>query len=177
MLISKFGSAQKSEILSFNPNLPDELVRFLEKYNGGETPETQFNINGVSSDIVAFYGIGNVKYSFRNVEFIEEQNNKYLPIAFDSFGNQIVISMKVGNLYFYDHEQGKITRELAQDLSEFISRVKSAPVDPKHTRTIHEREQDLIKRGRGSIITDALRKMWQNEIDKYSNFHQEAVVF
>ena len=44
MLISKFGSAQKSEILSFNPNLPDELVRFLEKYNGGETPETQMEL-------------------------------------------------------------------------------------------------------------------------------------
>ena len=30
MLISKFGSAEKSEIISFNPGLPKELVRFLE---------------------------------------------------------------------------------------------------------------------------------------------------
>ena len=176
MLISKFGSAQRNEIRSFNPSLPDELVRFLEKYNGGETPETHFDINRVSTDIVAFYGIGNVKCSLKNVDVIEERNNQYLPVAFDSFGNQIVISMATGSVHFWDHEQGKVTKELAHSLSDFISKVQSDPVASKHTRPIHEREQDLIRRGRGAIITDALRDMWQSEIDKYSNYHQETVV-
>ena len=176
MLISKFGSAEKSEIISFNPGLPKELVRFLEKYNGGETPETRFSINGVSSDIVAFYGIGNVKYSYHDVDIIQIQSGKYLPIAFDSFGNQIVISLKAGNVFFYDHERSKLSKELAPNFSTFLSEVNSQEINPKHTKPISEREQDLINRGRGGIITDELRSMWQNEIDKYSHFYQEKVV-
>ena len=178
MLISKFGSAEKSEIISFNPDLPKELVRFLEKYNGGETPETQFNMNGVSSDIVAFYGIGNVKYSYNDVDIIQMQGGKYLPIAFDSFGNQIVIALKAGNVFFYyhDHERSKLSKELAPNFSAFLSEVNSQEINPKHTKPIPEREQDLINRGHGGNITDELRAMWQNEIDKYSHFHQEKVV-
>jgi len=175
MLISKFGSVEKSEIISFNPDLPKELVRFLEKYNGGETPETQFDMNGISSDIVAFYGIGNVKYSYRNVAIIEIQGDKYLPIAFDSFGNQIMVSLKAGNVFFYDHERSKLSKELAPNFSMFLSKVNSQVINPKHTKPISEREQDLINRGRGGIITDALRSMWQEEIDKYSSIKQETV--
>ena len=176
MLISKFEPAEKSEIVSFHPNLPNELVRFLEKYNGGETPETKFSINGVSSDIVAFYGIGDVKYSYRDVDMIELQSSKYLPIAFDSFGNQIVISLKSGSIFFYDHERSKLSKELAPNLSAFLSQVESQEINPKHTKSISEREQELINRGRGGNITDALRKLWKKEIDKYSQFHQEEVV-
>ena len=176
MLISKFGSVEESEITSFIPGLPKELVRFLEKYNGGETPETQFDIDGVSSDIVAFYGIGNVKYSYHDVNIIKMQSGKYLPIAFDSFGNQIVVSLKSGSVFFHDHESGKLSKELAPNLSDFLIKTKSQEINPKHTKSISEREQELINRGRGGIITDALRAMWQNEIDKYSHFHQEEVV-
>lgn len=43
-------------------------------------------------------------------------------------------------------------------------------------RSIKEREAALIAKGRGSIITDDLRKMWQDEIDKYGNMIQEEVI-
>lgn len=34
---------------------PQEYRAFLLKYNGGETPETDFRLSGVSSDLVSFY--------------------------------------------------------------------------------------------------------------------------
>ena len=43
-------------------------------------------------------------------------------------------------------------------------------------RTIEEREQDMIARGRGHIINERLRKMWQEEIDEYGCIKQENVV-
>ena len=43
-------------------------------------------------------------------------------------------------------------------------------------RSIKEREDALIAKGRGNIITDDLRKMWQAEIDKYGSMLQEEVV-
>lgn len=176
MLISKFGTATESAIHSCYPNMPDEMVKFLKKYNGGETPETHFDINGISTDIVGFYGIGSVKYSFSSVKEIYIDGEEYLPIAFDSFGNSIAISMSNGSIVFIDHEQSSAIKKIADSLPEFISKVKSDPISPKHTKSVQERERDLISRGRGQIITDELRALWQNEIEKYSNIHQETVV-
>ena len=42
-------------------------------------------------------------------------------------------------------------------------------------RSIKEREDALIANGRGHVITDALRKIWQAEIDKYGNMVQEEL--
>lgn len=39
-----------------------------------------------------------------------------------------------------------------------------------------EREAILLAKGRGNIITDDLRKMWQAEIDKYESIIQEEVL-
>ena len=43
-------------------------------------------------------------------------------------------------------------------------------------RSIKEREDALIAKGRDNIITDDLRKMWQAEIVKYGNMVQEEVL-
>ena len=120
MLISKFGIATESAIHSCYPNMPDEMVKFLEKYNGGETPETHFDINGISTDIVGFYGIGSVKYSFSSIKKIYIDDEEYLPIAFDSFGNSIAISMSKGSIVFIDHEQSSAIKKIADSLPEFI---------------------------------------------------------
>ena len=62
MLISRFSEhATDDQIAAFSDmlgvELPPKLQLFLKKYNGGETPETSFACNGISSDILAFYGL------------------------------------------------------------------------------------------------------------------------
>ena len=64
---------------------------------------------------------------------------------------------------------------LADDFKSFLNKVESKSIDPKHLKSIEDREAELIRRGRGAIITDALRNLWRQEIEKYSAFHQEVV--
>lgn len=175
MLISKFGTASRQSIIETCGDVPEELISFLEKYNGGETPETTFSIGNVSSNIVAFYGIGDVKYSYAQIDKIDHNGHLYLPIAFDSFGNRIAISLQDGKIVFQNHEKESDLVFLCQNLGEFINRVESKKISPKHLRTIKEREEDFIRRGKGNSISDALRSMWQSEIDKFSGYHQEPV--
>ncbi len=175
MLISKFGTAKKEDIFAVCPKMPLEMVSFLEKYNGGETPETTFSIGKVKSDIVAFYGVGNVKYSYSGVQTIEFGGQCFLPIAFDSFGNQIVISLDNGNICFADHEMRQTPIILAKSLRIFLNEVNSKPIDPKHLKSVEDREKDLVSRGKAANISDALRELWQKEIDKYASMHQETV--
>lgn len=179
MLISKFGTENISEKIEIyedraNIKLPEQLRNFIEKYNGGETPNTKFNSNGISSDVKAFYGLGKVKYSFDSVKIIEDNGNRYLPFALDSFGNELVIDITSGAILFMDHEKGELQR-LADDFKSFVDICDSSPINPSSIKSIEEREQDLIKNGHGSIITDALRDMWKTEIDKYTSIKQEKV--
>ena len=69
MLISKFGAADIKEMLEayediIGEKLPDQIRRFIEKYNGGETPNTHLKCVDLSSDLKALYFLGKVKYSF-----------------------------------------------------------------------------------------------------------------
>ena len=179
MLISKFSGDGITEQIEAYGDLndvkfPEQLRTFLEQYNGGETPKTSFSCAGVSSDLRAFYGMGRVKYSYDSVKPISQNGKQYLPIALDSFGNEIVISVEEGQIYFWDHENGSITW-IAAALRDFFQACRSEKINPAARKTIQEREQDLIKRGKGSVITDALRAMWQAEIDKYGTLNQEEV--
>ena len=176
MLISKYGSARKKDILAMCSTLPEDFVTFLEKYNGGDTPETSFSIGKISSDIVAFYGIGNVKYSYSSVTPFEADGFHFLPVAFDSFGNQIVVNLENGIIAFWDHEKNATPVALANSFTDFLSLVKSKSIDPKHTKSVAEREKEMIARGKGANISDALRTLWQNEIEKYSGYRQEEVL-
>ncbi len=58
----------------------------------------------------------------------------------------------------------------------FIQYCKSGEIDPASRLSIKEREEALIARGRGHVITENLRQMWQAEIDKYKNMVREEVV-
>lgn len=179
MLISKFGNNNPALVSEFckKENIPKELKAFLEKYNGGETPETTFSSGTIRSDIVGFYGVGNVKYSYNDIHEIQDDDISYLPIAFDSFGNQIAVSKEDGDIIFWDHEKGKISGVIANSFKEFLNCTESKPISPGHLKSIEQRENELISRGKGSNITEALRDLWRNEIDKYSNMHQEPVEF
>lgn len=183
MLISKFT----------NHNIEDQIVcmekeysiairvqykDFLHKYNGRYTPKTKFRVGKISSDIRGFYGVGDVKLSLDSIDLREWLDVKLLPIACDSFGNHFVISLgdeNNGKIYFCDHEIGNKTDYIAEDIKSFIRNCKSEKISDASIRTIKEREEALIANGRGAIINDALRQMWQAEIDKYSGMVQEEV--
>lgn len=180
MLISKFGATDIKEKLDayediIGKEIPSQIREFIERYNGGETPNTQFKCGSISSDLKAFYGLGKVKYSFDKVKPIEVKGIIYLPFACDSFGNELVIDLSSGIICFMDHEKNCIT-QLANDFRTFIKSCESKAINPSSMKSVEEREADLVKRGRGSIITDALKDMWRAEIDKYSDIKQEEVI-
>ena len=179
MLISKFGGDEIVKKIGAYENkigkkLPGQLHTFLEKYNGGETPDTKFSCNGTSSDVRAFYGMGSVVYSFDDVEISEYEGEAYLPIACDSFGNDLLIAMGSGEIFFKDHENDDI-KKVAEDLTAFINACESRVIDVSDVKSVEEREQELIKRGRASVITETLKDMWRSEIEKYASLKQEEV--
>lgn len=179
MLISKFGTIGEEKILEYEDvreiKFPEQYRRFIGKYNGGETPNTTFNINGVSSDLKGLYGIGNVKFSLDAICVEKIYGLAYLPIGIDSFGNNILIRLSDGVIFFKDHENGKY-REIATSLKEFFNGCKSQTINKSAIKSVEERERDLIARGRGAVITDALRDMWRVEINKYGSLVQEEVI-
>lgn len=179
MLISKFGATDIDERLEeyedfIGKEIPDQMRKFLEKYNGGETPNTQFKSGNISTDIKAFYGLGNVKYSLNKVKPIEIKAMIFLPFACDSFGNEMIIDLSSGIVCFMDHERDNIT-QVADDFRTFIKFCESKAINPAAVKSVEEREADLVKRGRGNVVTEALRDMWRAEIEKYSGIKQEEV--
>ena len=100
MLICKFSTKNiDSKLDKFSKQIgfeiPIQLKEFLNKYNGGETPSTEFNIRSISSDIVGFYGVGNVKYSYNKINVFYYKSSIFLPIAFVSFENDVLIDLKL----------------------------------------------------------------------------------
>ena len=185
MLISKFSNCNvDTKIVEleqwFHIIFPEQYKIFLQKYNGGDTPNTTYKAGRSSSDLQGFYGFGEVRYSFDNLTNLQEWINANLfPIACDSFGNYIaigIITSNFGQIFFINHEKNFSATQIAKDLKEFAKKCKSQPINELARRPIKEREADLIARGRGHIITDDLRKMWQDEIDKYGNMIQEELM-
>ena len=188
MLISKFNKNNNNnninkDILTMERKykilLPKEYKDFLYKYNGGYTPNTIFKNHKIISDIQGFYGIGNVALSLNNLELIKWINKKIFPIAYDAFGNHIIIALNnsvKGKVYFADHELGDKIFCVANSLKAFLKKCKSDKISDDVKMSIEEREKILITNGRGGIINDNLRKMWQEEIDKYANMIQEEVI-
>lgn len=184
MLISKFLNCNVEERIidierQYEIKLPTQYKVFLNKYNGGYTPKTKFKVGKISSNLKGFYGMGNVKLGLENIELVEWIEKSVLPIACDSFGNYIVIGLnnsEAGKIYFCDHENGNRMEYLTENFKDFIDSCKSEKVRENSRWSIKEREDALIAKGRGDIITDDLRKMWQAEIDKYRDIVQEEVV-
>lgn len=190
MLISKFDNSNINIYLDelekkYNFIFPEEYKNFLLKYNGGKTPETEFKINGISSDIQGFYGFGNADqyYHFDCLEssgkILEWFDDKMFPIATNVFNDYIMISIdededKNGKIYFYYHDRTKKYIELEQDFKTFVEKCKSKKVG--HIRTIEERKEDMIKLGKGDRITPEKIAGWQAEIDEYTRIHQEKLV-
>lgn len=126
----------------YSISLPNQYKEFLCKYNGGYTPKTNFKVKKISSDIRGFYGLGNVELSFNTVELREWTEKGFLPIAFDSFGNYIVIGLdndNDGKILFCNHEAGYKTEYIAEDLKAFFKHCKSEKISEASRRSIKER--------------------------------------
>ena len=156
--------------------LPNLYREFLKKYNGGETPNTSIKSNGVSSDVRAFYGLGDVKYNNIKTLEINEIDKILLTVAEDSFGNVFAIDLGEEKIYFIDHEKENEISLVEESFSEFVSKCKSEEISEAVKRSPEEREQILIRNGKGANISDGLREMWKAEYEKYNNLCQEEVV-
>lgn len=187
MLISRFKNTNiKEKVNQFeielDIKLPKQFKEFLYKYNGGKTPETNFRLNKVSSDLVCFYGLDETEEfcdfykakkrdSFK--EFIEEG---YLLIGYNSFGDYILIGVSEennGKIYFYYHDRPKKYIEISENFSTFTDKCKSRKIG--HIRSIEERKNDMIENGLGDKITNDSIRGWQAEIDEYANIYQEKL--
>ncbi len=78
MLISRFDDTDIEGLVKelekrYTISLPDKYRKFLLKYNGGETPETEFGIDGVVSDIQGFYGVGNANQNYNFDSFMTSE--------------------------------------------------------------------------------------------------------
>ena len=181
--IFKFDSTKiEEEIESFEKKnemcLPREYKKFLLKYNGGNTIDTRFKINEVSSDIRAFYGFKNVPknydiVSFTDIDFFLEKG--LFPIAEDSLGNKIVIGVKnknQENIYFFDHELSEFSYVI-NNLKLFFGKIKSKEVV---IPSIEERIREMKVDDSNFEVDDEWIEIWQAEIDKYSGNEQETVI-
>lgn len=184
MLISRFGAegsaARVTEMEArYGVMLPSEYRAFLCKYNGGFTPKTRFKIGGAASDLRGFFGSGNAKMNFENVHMDGWLAGKLFPIACDSFGNYVAISLReetYGKIYFYDHETENKISLLCDSFATFLRHCRSDLISDAARRSVEEREAVLTAAGKGDRITDALRRMWQVEVEKYAHLTQERVV-
>lgn len=184
MLIVKYKNTDMNNTIhdlerSRKITLPLEYKDFIDKYNGGYTPETSYRKGNVGYELRAFYGLGDTDYSLDRLHLDRWINRMLFPIACDSFGNFFCLSLSsetYGELMFEDHEMGGKCSRLSITFRTFIENCKSKKIDERYTMSIKERENLLKSRGKGSNITDGLRNMWQAEIDKYKDMQQIEVV-
>ena len=185
MLISKFNSVnnvgeQVEE--KFNVKLPLSYIKFLDKYNGGDTYRTKVKFGRKKDDITGFYGLGDTDgvYSFENLGHygvIETLLKKKLfPIASNSGGDYYSICLdenNYGEIYLYYHDLlGKKTK-VATDFIEFINNSKSEEIG--HIDTMEEREKIAIENGYGDEV-EMLRPVWKEQIEEFSKIVQEEVI-
>ena len=181
MLIPKFRTSDVNEDIKKLEKkcdciFPEQYRQFLEMYNGGYTPKTSFK-SKESSNIYGFYGVSDAKLNFGEIELEDWLSKKAVPIARDYFGNFIAIGIKdkqYGKIYFVDHELDWKLTNIAPDFKTFVKLCKSKKIG--YIKSIEEREASLIEKGHPENITDELRELWQEEIDKYKNIVQEEVI-
>lgn len=185
MLIVKFRADRRcAEDLEkkFNICLPEEYKKFLNKYNGGITPNTTLKIGKYSVYISAFYGIGRTNgiHNFDNLYKWGIMDNllkiDMFPIATNISGDYYAISLSAktyGEIYLYYHDLLGKNKKIFSDFKSFIQTIKSEPIG--HIKTMKEREQTAIANGFGDKIKK-LRPIWREEIKKFSKLLQEEVI-
>lgn len=185
MLILKFHNTQVLDEVSklesqYKFKFPSQYRNFLINYNGGYTPNTYFEVNGISSDIKLFYGFGvSSELSFSLNEMNEWIEKFLFPIAIDSFGDDILIGIaeeNYGKVFFSDHERGMTCSFLAEDFSSFVDCCKSSEISENMCASIEDRKEKLIRNGKKDVITPELIELWKAEINRYQGKLQEEVI-
>jgi len=184
MLISKFVTSNIEEYIEefetkYKFKFPEQYKKFLIDYNGGETPDTEFRINRISSDISGFYGLGEAKEHYNYSQFekaghIQEfLEDDVIPIGENSFGDYVMLGIgesNNGKIFFRYHDRPRKDIELTDDFITFTKKCKSEKIG--HIMTIEERKEMLIRNGKEKNITPDWIEAWQEEIDRYSNIYQ-----
>ncbi len=94
-------------------NFPSEYKRFLLKHNGGYPTPSEFSLNGekdksnISYFLAIHEGESSNLLSMANI-MAERIPGDMLPIAYDDFGNLVLIGvtgLRLGQIFFWDHEQ------------------------------------------------------------------------
>jgi len=188
MLISKniednvYQKIQEIEI-KYNIILSQDYKNFLIKYNGGETPKTNFRNKKVNTDIRRFYGFTKENNNSDLLSVIENGLGEELilegrlPIATNSFGDYFLIRVseeKNGEISFIFHDSVQSECIIASDFRGFLKLCKSEKMG--YIRSIEERKQSFIDAGKGDKITQIKIDSWQKEIDKYAGMCQEEVI-
>ena len=132
MLISGFDTADIEALTAafekkHKLRLPDQYRRFLLKYNGGETPNTEFAVGEVSSDLRALYGLGGAdprchfdKLGRRLSGFLKEG---MLPIGENVWGDTVALKISgedAGGVYFLYHDRPREYLPLTADFAAFL---------------------------------------------------------
>lgn len=183
MLISGFDTADIETLTAafekkHKLRLPDQYRRFLLKYNGGETPNTDFAIGEVSSDLRALYGLGGADpcYCFDKRRLSGFLKDGMLPIGENAWGDTVSLKISgrdAGGVYFLYHDRPREFFLLTADFAAFTAQCASRPLG--HIRTVEERAAAL--RSRGKPVTPELTAMWEREISHLQSLHQEPVEF
>lgn len=185
MLISKSEHPISEDDLSNYENthgisFPQEYRNFLLKYNGGETPKTNFRLSGVSSDLASFYELWDdgKGMELHEIEFLVPAFLKdyMFPIASNAFGDNIFICVggqEYGKIFFCYHDRSKRYIKLADNFLAFIQKCKSKKLG--HCYTIEERIALRKEAGHFEPPSKIALSEWQKEIDHFNRIHQEQV--
>ncbi|MEB3072779.1 SMI1/KNR4 family protein [Parvimonas sp. C2] len=185
MLISKNKVIQNaSKILEedLKIKLSEDYSKFLDKYNGGVTYNSEVKIGRKWDDVCGFNGAGDVDkdYSFESMKsmgVLEGYLEKgFLPIADNMLGDYYCLSLKTddySSIYLLYHDLLGKKKKIFSSFTEFINNIKSEEIG--HIDTMEEREKIAIENGYGDEV-ELLRPVWKKEIEKFSKIVQEEVI-
>ena len=186
MLISKSeyqitGTDLSSYEAEHHFTFPEEYRSFLIKYNGGETPETNFKAAGVSSDLRSLYGFINTESGLElrpDVFWLDEYlKDGMFPIGENCFGDNFFVCVQgqgAGAIFFRYHDRPKRYIKVADTFKEFVQKCKSKKLG--HCCTIKERIIMRLKAKNFAPPSKITLAGWQKEIDHYQRIHQEELV-